>query len=120
MMSVANEDHFRKHPAIATNVPAQEFDIVIIGAGISGINAAYRVQIEGPPGMSYVILEGRDSIGGTWDLFRYPGNRSDSDVFTFGFQWSPWEYKESLATGDQIRIYLLLSAQSCGIYKHIQ
>ncbi|KAH8156629.1 hypothetical protein CIB48_g11622 [Xylaria polymorpha] len=97
-----------------------DFDVVIIGAGISGINAAYRIQNQGPPGMKYVILEGRDSIGGTWDLFRYPGIRSDSDIFTFGFPWSPWKATDTLATGDAIKNYLIESAQSAGIDQHIR
>lgn len=95
------------------------FDIVIIGAGISGINAAYRIQTEGPADISYAILEGRDSLGGTWDLFRYPGIRSDSDIFTFGFPWSPWKQRISLASGEQIKTYMTQSAQSQGIDQHI-
>ncbi|TPX16119.1 uncharacterized protein E0L32_004114 [Thyridium curvatum] len=96
-----------------------DFDVAIIGAGISGINAAYRIQTEGSPGLSYVILEGRDSVGGTWDLFRYPGIRSDSDIFTFGFAWNPWTRNESLPSGDRIKEYILSSAQSEGIDHHI-
>ncbi|KAL2194762.1 hypothetical protein P885DRAFT_71167 [Corynascus similis CBS 632.67] len=95
------------------------FDVLIIGAGISGINAAYRIQTEGPAETSYAILEGRDSLGGTWDLFRYPGIRSDSDIFTFGFPWSPWKHNVSLASGDQIKSYVAQSAQSQGIDQHI-
>lgn len=63
---------------------APDFDVVIIGAGISGINSAYRIQTAFP-NYRYCILEARDNIGGTWDLFKYPGIRSDSDLFTFGF-----------------------------------
>ncbi|KAI1749334.1 FAD/NAD(P)-binding domain-containing protein [Xylaria castorea] len=96
-----------------------DFDVVIIGAGISGINAAYRIQNQGPPGLKYVILEGRDSLGGTWDLFRYPGIRSDSDIFTFGFPWSPWEATNTMATGDEIKKYLVRSTKSAGIDQHI-
>jgi len=65
------------------------YDVLVIGAGISGINAAYRIQ-EGLPDYSYAILEGRHELGGTWSLFKYPGIRSDSDLFTFGFPWDPW------------------------------
>ncbi|KAI1810824.1 hypothetical protein GGS20DRAFT_565727 [Poronia punctata] len=104
----------------ASVTPEYDFDVVIIGAGISGINAAYRVQNQGPPGMKYVILEGRESMGGTWDLFKYPGIRSDSDIFTFGLPWSPWGHTESMASGDQIKEYLVQSAQSAGIDKHIR
>jgi cation diffusion facilitator CzcD-associated flavoprotein CzcO len=95
------------------------FDVIIIGAGISGINAAYRLQTEGPSNLTYAILEGRDSIGGTWDLFKYPGIRSDSDIFTFGFPWSPWKHDESLAPGGKIKDYMIDSARSAGIDHHI-
>lgn len=107
---------------MALQSPSSEtdFDVVIIGAGISGINAAYRIQSEGPPGLKYCILEGRESMGGTWDLFKYPGIRSDSDIFTFGFAWSPWEHKDTMATGEQIKEYLLKSAKTFGIDKRIR
>ncbi|KAI0431746.1 FAD/NAD(P)-binding domain-containing protein [Xylaria sp. FL1042] len=97
-----------------------DFDVVIVGAGISGINAAYRIQAQGPPGLKYVILENRDSMGGTWDLFRYPGIRSDSDIFTFGLPWSPWKGIGTMGGGPQIKEYLIESAQSAGIDKHIR
>ena len=67
----------------------EHFDIVIVGSGLSGIDAAYHLQTS-CPGKSFVILESRDAIGGTWDLFRYPGIRSDSDMFTFGYPFRPW------------------------------
>ncbi|KAK0389142.1 hypothetical protein NLU13_2717 [Sarocladium strictum] len=95
------------------------FDVIIIGAGISGINAAYRIQTDGPPDATYAILEGRSSIGGTWDLFKYPGIRSDSDIFTFGFPWAPWKHNESLAAGHKIKDYMIESARSVGIDNHI-
>ncbi|GAW24532.1 hypothetical protein ANO14919_141190 [Xylariales sp. No.14919] len=104
----------------AATPAAFDFDVVIIGAGISGINTAYRIQAQGPPGLKYVILESRDSMGGTWDLFRYPGIRSDSDIFTFGLPWSPWKSTETMATGDEIKSYLVQSAQSADIDKHIR
>ncbi|UZP43198.1 hypothetical protein NXS19_011014 [Fusarium pseudograminearum] len=97
----------------------KSFDVIIIGAGISGINAAYRLQTEGPSNLTYAIIEGRDSIGGTWDLFKYPGIRSDSDIFTFGFPWSPWKRNDSLAPGDEIKNYMIESARSAGIDHHI-
>ena len=65
------------------------FDVLIIGAGISGIGAAYHLQRQ-RPGSRYAILEAREDLGGTWDLFRYPGIRSDSDLFTFGYDFKPW------------------------------
>ncbi|KAJ2992244.1 hypothetical protein NUW58_g2230 [Xylaria curta] len=103
-----------------TTSTALEFDVVIIGAGIAGINSAYRLQTQGPPGLKYVILENRDSIGGTWDLFRYPGIRSDSDIFTFGLSWSPWKGGDTVVPGGEIKNYLVQSAKSAGIDQHIR
>jgi len=65
------------------------FDVIVVGAGISGIGAGYHLQ-EQCPNKSFVILEGRETFGGTWDLFRYPGVRSDSDMHTMGFRFKPW------------------------------
>lgn len=64
----------------------RSFDVIILGAGIAGLNSAYRLISE-LPGATFTVLEGRDNVGGTWDLFRYPGVRSDSDLFTYGFAW---------------------------------
>lgn len=97
-----------------------DFDLVIIGGGIAGINAAYRFQTDAPQGMTYTLFEGRDSVGGTWDLFRYPGIRSDSDIFTFSFAWNPWPGKGILAMGPAIRDYMIESARSTGIDKNIR
>ncbi|KAI1421791.1 FAD/NAD(P)-binding domain-containing protein [Xylaria sp. FL1777] len=107
-------------PSSGTTPAILDFDVVIVGAGISGINAAYRIQNQGPPGLKYVILESRDSMGGTWDLFRYPGIRSDSDVFTFGLPWSPWKATGTMGSGDEIKDYLIQSARSAGIDQHIR
>lgn len=68
----------------------QEIDVCVVGAGISGINAGYRIQ-EALPNYSYTIFESRHEIGGTWSLFKYPGIRSDSDLYTFGFEFDPWK-----------------------------
>lgn len=97
----------------------EHFDVVIIGAGISGIGAAYRIK-ERNPGYAYVILERRASIGGTWDLFRYPGIRSDSSIFTLSFPWEPWPRREAIADGNHIREYMIDAARRHGIYEHIR
>lgn len=98
---------------------APDFDVVIIGAGISGINSAYRIQTNFP-NYRYCILEARDTLGGTWDLFKYPGIRSDSDLFTFGFQWHPWGGNNPIATGESILSYLAEASSTYGIDKHIR
>lgn len=103
----------------ATAAESELFDVVLVGAGISGINAAYRIQ-ERFPNYNYTILEGRGGIGGTWDLFRYPGIRSDSDLHTFGFAWRPWSESQDIAQGDAIRRYIKESAAEYGIDKRIR
>ncbi|KAJ5489529.1 FAD-containing monooxygenase EthA [Penicillium diatomitis] len=95
-----------------------QFDVIVVGAGISGINAAYRVQDE-LPGLSYAILEARHDLGGTWDLFKYPGIRSDSDLFTFGFAFNPWSRNNPIAEGAAIKSYIADTAQKFGIDQHI-
>ncbi len=74
-------------------------DVLIIGAGLSGIGAAYQLHKQCPD-KRYVILEARDAIGGTWDLFRYPGIRSDSDLYTLGYRFKPWTNPKAIADGD--------------------
>lgn len=93
-------------------------DVLIIGAGISGIGAAYRIQ-ERNPQLTYTILERRARIGGTWDLFRYPGIRSDSDIFTLSFPWEPWDRQENVADGQYIREYLAKTAHKHGFDEHM-
>ena len=104
------------------NVPTESgndvLDLVIIGAGISGIGAAYHLGQQ-TPGARYVVLERRERIGGTWDLFSYPGVRSDSSIFTLSWPWEPWRGKEYVADGDQIRDYMEDTARKHGIYPHI-
>ncbi|OAL25597.1 hypothetical protein AYO20_10438 [Fonsecaea nubica] len=95
------------------------FDVIIIGAGISGINSAYRLQ-EGLPDFSYAILEARAEIGGTWSLFKYPGIRSDSDLHTFGFPWDPWKEDRSIADAASILRYVKTTAAKHGIDKNIK
>ena len=94
-------------------------DVLIIGAGFSGIGAAYRIR-EQNPNLSYTILERRERLGGTWDLFQYPGIRSDSDIFTLSFPWEPWTRKEMIADGGDIWQYISDAARKHGIDKHIE
>ncbi|MEV6275376.1 NAD(P)/FAD-dependent oxidoreductase [Nocardia sp. NPDC051832] len=94
-------------------------DVVIVGAGLSGIGAAYRLQTE-CPGKSYAILEARDTLGGTWDLFRYPGIRSDSDMFTLGYPFKPWRDAKAIADGPSILRYIKETAAEFGIDQHIR
>ncbi len=94
-------------------------DVLIVGAGISGLGAAYRIR-ERNPHATYTILERRARIGGTWDLFRYPGVRSDSSMFTLSFPWEPWTRREGVADGEHIREYLTDTAHKYGIDRHIR
>jgi cation diffusion facilitator CzcD-associated flavoprotein CzcO len=100
-------------------VTGQFFDVVIVGAGLSGVGAAVHLQ-DKCPGKTYVILEGRDSIGGTWDLFRYPGIRSDSDMHTLGYSFKPWREAKAIADGSSILKYVKDTAAEHGIDKHIR
>lgn len=97
----------------------QNFDVVIIGAGISGIGAAYHLQKECPQ-KSYVILEGRDALGGTWDLFRYPGIRSDSNMLTMAYGFKPWSGTKTTAEGASILNYVRETAVENGIEARIR
>ncbi len=94
-------------------------DVLIVGAGISGIGAA-RALRERCPGRSFVILEGRERLGGTWDLFRYPGVRSDSDMYTLGYRSKPWTKARSIADGPAILAYLEEAAADAGLGPHIR
>jgi cation diffusion facilitator CzcD-associated flavoprotein CzcO len=94
-------------------------DVVIMGAGISGIGAACHLQRESP-GRSFAILEARDAIGGTWDLFRYPGIRSDSDMFTLGYSFRPWEEAKAIADGPSILRYVRETARDHDVERHIR
>ena len=93
-------------------------DVLIVGAGISGIDAAYRLQ-QRCPGRTFAILEGRDRVGGTWDLFRYPGVRSDSDMFTLGFPFRPWRGDLAIVGGGAIRDYVEDTAREFGLFDRI-
>src|SRR5512141_2600448 len=87
-----------------------DVDVLIIGAGLSGVGAACHLQ-ERLPGTSYLVLEAREAMGGTWDLFRYPGVRSDSDMFTLGYRFRPWTDEKSIADGPAILDYVRSTAQ---------
>jgi monooxygenase len=93
--------------------------VLIIGAGLSGIGAAHHLQ-EAFPGKSYAILEARESLGGTWDLFRYPGIRSDSDMHTLGYRFRPWTASEAIADGPSILSYVQQTARDGGIEQKIR
>jgi monooxygenase len=97
----------------------EHFDVIVVGAGISGIGAAYHLQ-RNCPGLTYAILEGRPDIGGTWDLFRYPGVRSDSDMHTLGYSFKPWKAAKSIADGPSILEYLRETVAEFGIAPHIR
>jgi cation diffusion facilitator CzcD-associated flavoprotein CzcO len=102
-----------------TDQPVAHVDVLIVGAGVSGIGCAYHLQSE-QPGKSYVILEGREAIGGTWDLFRYPGIRSDSDLHTFGYAFKPWVGEKAIADGPDILRYIRETASENRIEPHIR
>ncbi|APR77562.1 monooxygenase, flavin-binding family protein [Minicystis rosea] len=97
----------------------EHFDVLVIGAGLSGIGAAYHLQTLCPT-RTYAILEGREAIGGTWDLFRYPGIRSDSDMFTLGYRFRPWRDGKAIADGPSIKAYIESTAAENGIAEHIR
>ncbi|HMR04894.1 MAG TPA: NAD(P)/FAD-dependent oxidoreductase [Polyangiaceae bacterium] len=97
----------------------EHFDVLIVGAGLSGVGSASHLQ-QNCPDHSFAILEGRESIGGTWDLFRYPGIRSDSDMYTLGYSFRPWTDSQSIADGPAILRYIRDAAQEGDIERHIR
>jgi cation diffusion facilitator CzcD-associated flavoprotein CzcO len=97
----------------------EHFDVLIMGAGLSGIGAGHHLQ-KMCPNKSYVILEQRERIGGTWDLFRYPGIRSDSDMLTMGYSFRPWNSPKAISPGDDIRDYITATARDEAIDGHIR
>ena len=102
-----------------TGMGDEAFDILIIGAGLSGVGAAWYVSRR-LPRLRYAVLEARSSIGGTWDLFRYPGVRSDSDMHTLGFSFRPWTDDKAFADGETIRRYIEDTARESGVDQHIR
>jgi cation diffusion facilitator CzcD-associated flavoprotein CzcO len=97
----------------------EHLDVLIVGAGLSGIGAGHYIQTE-CPWASYAIFEARDAIGGTWDLFRYPGIRSDSDMFTLGYSFRPWDGAKAIADGESILQYIKDTAAESGIDEKIR
>jgi monooxygenase len=108
-------------PTLPRSAPtaSDAFDVLIIGAGLSGIGAAYYLQSQHPD-RRYAILDARDDLGGTWDLFRFPGIRSDSDLHTFGYAFKPWRGEKAIADGASIKAYLAETARDHGIDRHIR
>ena len=98
---------------------AEHLDVLIVGAGLSGIGAAWHLQ-DRSPGKTYAILEARADLGGTWDLFRYPGIRSDSDMHTLGYRFKPWTATKSITDGDSILEYVRRTARESGIDRRIR
>src|SRR3712207_5128067 len=97
----------------------EHVDVLIVGAGLSGIGAAHYVQTE-CPWASYAVFEARDAIGGTWDLFRYPGVRSDSDMYTLGYGFRPWRGEKAITDGSSILSYIRDTAAEYGIDRSIR
>jgi cation diffusion facilitator CzcD-associated flavoprotein CzcO len=97
----------------------QHVDVLVVGAGLSGIGAAWHLQTLCPD-RTYAIVEARDAIGGTWDLFRYPGIRSDSDMHTLGYRFRPWQHPRAIADGPSIRAYIEETAREHGIDRQIR
>ncbi|MGY1771226.1 flavin-containing monooxygenase [Blastococcus sp. SYSU D00813] len=98
---------------------AEHVDVLIVGAGLSGIGAACHLEDE-RPGTTYAVLESREAMGGTWDLFRYPGIRSDSDMFTLGYSFRPWTDPQAIADGPSIRRYIQETAREYGVDSKIR
>src|SRR4051812_50078533 len=84
---------------------AEQVDVLVVGAGLSGVGAVRHLQLRAP-GLTYAIVEARGALGGTWDLFRYPGVRSDSDMFTLGYAFRPWTGDATIADGASVRRYI--------------
>jgi cation diffusion facilitator CzcD-associated flavoprotein CzcO len=105
--------------SVINNKATDYFDVVIIGAGLSGIGAACHLTRK-IPSKTYLVLESRQNIGGTWDLFRYPGIRSDSDMHTLGYSFKPWKHEKSIADGPSILSYIQESAKEYDVQKNIR
>ena len=97
----------------------EHFDVLVVGAGLSGIGAAVHLRKQRPD-RSFAILEGRERLGGTWDLFRYPGVRSDSDMYTLGYSFKPWTQPKAIADGASILKYIQDTAREHDLERHIR
>lgn len=106
-------------PAAGSVDEIEHLDVLIVGAGLSGVGAARHLQAN-CPWASFAVFEARDAIGGTWDLFRYPGIRSDSDMFTLGYSFKPWPGEQAIADGDAILAYIEEAAAETGVDRHIR
>jgi cation diffusion facilitator CzcD-associated flavoprotein CzcO len=104
---------------VAQDAERSHVDVIIVGAGLSGIGAAWHLQARNPS-HSYLVLEGREAMGGTWDLFRYPGIRSDSDMYTLGYAFRPWPGAKDIADGPAIKAYVEDTAREYGIDRHVR
>lgn len=104
---------------MSASEPSEHLDVLIVGAGLSGIGAAHHLQ-DAFPGRSYAIFEARDTLGGTWDLFRYPGIRSDSDMHTLGYRFRPWTEAKTITDGGSILEYVRGTARETGIERRIR
>jgi monooxygenase len=100
-------------------VALEHLDVLVVGAGLSGIGAGCHLETR-CPGKSYAVLEARDSIGGTWDLFRYPGVRSDSDMYTLGYSFRPWSDAKAIADGPAILSYVKETAREFGVDRKVR
>src|SRR5450631_2176797 len=107
------------HSNGASSDGTEHVDVLIVGAGLSGIGAAAHLKAD-CPGRSYAIVEARGASGGTWDLFRYPGIRSDSDMFTLGYSFKPWTDAKAIADGPSILRYIRDTAREHGIEQKIR
>src|SRR5450631_1902924 len=106
-------------PTIEAAKSLEHFDVLIVGAGLSGIGAGCHLQRQ-CPAKFYVILESRNTSGGTWDLFRYPGVRSDSDMYTLGYNFRPWKESKAIADGSAIVNYIRETARQYGVDRKIR
>src|SRR5205085_9355555 len=116
-MASATQNGERGH--VQTGEELEHVDVLIVGAGLSGVGAACHLKLR-CPGKTIAILEARECIGGTWDLFRYPGIRSDSDMYTLGYSFRPWKEAKSIADGPSILSYVRATASEHGIEAHIR